>query len=1189
MSKRALLLTAATAALLTGPVLGDDFTDIKTKVTQAVKTSTAANGSPGNIHIESAGSVVIGAAGPAVEIDSPNTVFNEGTISNTDTDAAVGVQLDATPAGNGQGADVVALDSKGTIDLSGSKGSNKTGILVAIPSSDTSGDPSSFNGGITLEAGSTLKVTGDGADGLAIGNNATLNGNVSLGGSITLSGGTNMNGILIGTATGTDTPAVLNGNLTLVTGATIGVTGDNSFGLNVNPNSSITGDLDLEGIVTVAPTDVKSTSSGSGIGVQLGNNSAGNVLGGNFIIGSSGGVNVSGVAAQGVVLFGSIGGDLTNNGAISAFGSGTPSSTAVNPIGGTALAIAGSITNGILNNGPINSGDSTVVATIQGNGAVPVLLISPTADGATPSGNLTIGPYLGTDRVTAAPEGAYGFINRGKIVTLPANADQTNTTAVRIEGAGSDITLISGAFFSSGSITAAASGDTKQTGPMGVTAFLVGSGGNVPVLINSNQNSSSAGTIVAQYGGETVGGTAVAVHVLEGGTLNRIDNQGTINATATITDTSISKTLTTRAIWDESGTLSEIDNSGTISVVATPLDDKSQVTIAVDMGESTQATKIDNSGTIIGDMILGSGADRILVHGTNGQAASIVGDIAYGGTSMSGGAPDFLQIDDHATVLGAISERPGGQLNVDVTQGGSLTLTNDSIDIDKRFEVNQMSVGPGATLGLSLSQTYNLAANPTAGAIVTASGQVTLESQAILNLPFQGFLAGQTPGEASKFVLIETPLDQLNVDLSSLQQQVCTQVPFLFENTDQQCLVVAPNSTDTRSQLVFNLTPKTAEEVGLTGYALKMFPLANQALANDDQLGAAVIVAGAPVNGVPLTQAEGQSLYEGIYSQFAPNVTGASRALAIALTDQATGPVAARQRALRMYAGQPGDTTLWGQEFNISLNANANQGTIGYRDTGFGFVLGMDGGDPANGRYGGALSFYSGNINEKQPRKSKTNSEWALLTGYTDWRGRGLFFDTQISAGVGQLDGKRTLDVAGITRQAEGKRAALLGAIGATTGVIFTSGSTIFTPLVSLDGLAMREEGYTEHGGGDPTGGDAFDLKVAPTYYDSARVFAGLDLRQDLNLGDFYLQPEGRAGYRYDFISDAEKVKASFVSTPGTNFSLTGPDPAQGNMVLGGSIASTTGAWSVGVNYDYIRGSNGSVSQEGTISLVGRI
>src|SRR6185437_11038759 len=101
LSKRALMLTVAAAALLSRPVLGDDFTDIKTKVTQQIKTSTAANGTPGNILIESSGSVVVAVAGPAVENDSANTVTNQGTISNVGISDAIGVRLDATAAGNG--------------------------------------------------------------------------------------------------------------------------------------------------------------------------------------------------------------------------------------------------------------------------------------------------------------------------------------------------------------------------------------------------------------------------------------------------------------------------------------------------------------------------------------------------------------------------------------------------------------------------------------------------------------------------------------------------------------------------------------------------------------------------------------------------------------------------------------------------------------------------------------------------------------------------------------------------------------------------------------------------------------------------------------------------------------------------------------------------------------------------------
>jgi hypothetical protein len=1179
------MLTVAAAALLSRPVLGDDFTDIKTKVTQQIKTSTADNGAPGNILIESSGSVVVAVAGPAVEVDSANTVTNQGTISNAGTADAIGVRLDATAAGNGPGSGVTAFDSTGTLDLSGS-GTDKTGILVGIANGDATGI---FNGGINLETGSSLTVTGDSAIGIHVSDNTALNGDIDLGGSMALSGGTDMTGLLIGTSD-TATANVF-GNVTFASGSTVGITGDGSYGIHIEPNSVLNGNLDLAGSISVAPTDTKSATGGNTVGVWVDNNTAGNAITGNLLIDHGASVNVSGANAQGVVLLGALGGNFTNSGIISAIGTVTPLSTGGNPVGGSALVIANSVGGGILNNGPINPNDTTTSAAITGNGTFPVVLISPTADGATATSDIHIGANVGL------PEGDYGFINRGTIGMIQANPDQLDGEAISILGTSTFTTFIDNGFFNSGSISASVTGDDKQIDPIAAVGLAIGQGANVPVFFNSNQNSAAPGSLSAGYSGTIVGGQAFAIHVNGGGTLNRVINQGTIVATATTSDTTLSngtatgcgtaKALVACAIWDESGTLTEVDNSGTIIASATTLDDNSQVAIAIDMSSSSQNGFIDNSGVIRGDINLGDGADFIHVHGDANAPASITGNIAFGGTSNGQGANDSLQIDDHASVIGNITERAGGQLDVLLNPGAVLTETNDSIDLDKRFEVHNLTAGAGATLGLTLSQAYNLAANPTAGGIVTASGEVVLDSQAILSLPFQSFLSGQTPGEASQFLLIDAPLNQLQLSLSALQNEICPTLPFLFESNDQQCMQV--NNTADRSQLTLTLTPKSAEEIGLTGYALKMFPVANLALANDDQLGAAVINAGLPVNGVPLTQDQGQTLYQRVYSQFAPNVTGASRALAIAITDQTSGPVGARQRALRMYAGQPGDTTLWGQEFNLSLNQDADSGTIGYRDTGFGFVVGVDGGDPLDGRYGGAITFYSGDINEKQPQDSKTDSQWALLTGYTDWRGRGLFLDTQLSVGVGQLDGKRSVDVGGIARTAEGKRDTLLGAAGATTGVIMSTGSTIFTPMLSLDGLWMKENGYTEHGGGDPNSGDGFDLAVNSIYYDSARAFLGADVRQDIDLGDFYLQPEARAGYRYDFLANAPKVSAAFASTPGTDFTLTGPDPAKGNMVFGGSLAATTGAWSIGVHYDYLRGNDGSISQAGTITLVGRI
>jgi uncharacterized protein with beta-barrel porin domain len=129
----------------------------------------------------------------------------------------------------------------------------------------------------------------------------------------------------------------------------------------------------------------------------------------------------------------------------------------------------------------------------------------------------------------------------------------------------------------------------------------------------------------------------------------------------------------------------------------------------------------------------------------------------------------------------------------------------------------------------------------------------------------------------------------------------------------------------------------------------------------------------------------------------------------------------------------------------------------------------------------------------------------------------------------------------------------------------------------------MREDGYTESGGGK-----GFDLKVQPYYANSARGYIGLAVRQDINIGGFYIQPQGRIGYRYDFLADPVKLKAAFASV-GNQFTLTGPDPERSDVVAGGGLAVTTGSWSLGLNYNYIHGTGGAVSQTGVITLVGRI
>ena len=233
------------------------------------------------------------------------------------------------------------------------------------------------------------------------------------------------------------------------------------------------------------------------------------------------------------------------------------------------------------------------------------------------------------------------------------------------------------------------------------------------------------------------------------------------------------------------------------------------------------------------------------------------------------------------------------------------------------------------------------------------------------------------------------------------------------------CLIPSP-STRRTPDLLLTLLPRSTGAtnadgtpgLNLSGDAKAIFPYAAAALANDPLLGAAIAtnLTVYKTNGVPtsgINVAASQQKAQQIFSQFTPDVSGGTRQVAIMITDQETGPVAARQRLLRSYADQPGELTLWGEEFAGNINNKGRvdaDGTLtNYKDHGFGFALGMDAGSARGGWYGGAFSFYSGDVSETLPRNSLTHEQWYMLTGYTDWRGKHVFLDTTGSVGLWQL------------------------------------------------------------------------------------------------------------------------------------------------------------------------------------------
>ncbi|MBV9989777.1 MAG: autotransporter outer membrane beta-barrel domain-containing protein [Alphaproteobacteria bacterium] len=1192
MKKQVLLLSVAVAALAASPAFADDWTDITTALNVPIDTAHAANGEAGDIHIESTGSVTVKLAGAAVTINSDNSFLADAgsTISNIGTSDAVGILVDLTAHNIDSTCTdvdcVSGLTEAGTIDLSGA-GDTKRGLWLQGPADDTTGGPFMFTGDIDM-SNSTMTVTGDSSVGVLIDTLADLKGNLSLG--------------------------TINISPTSST-STLGV-----IGLEVD--GIVYGDIHQVGSINV--TGNATTAAGSLIGMNLTG-----TINGDVVIDKGGAVNATGAGALGIKLTGNIdscdtgvvpdctsNGALVNHGTIATHGGGTGTGQTGNPVANSALAIGGSINGGIYNDGASFKGEDTAAATIFTQGSAPAIVISTALENRDVGEDpfpIDIGKYTAE---TIDP--GFSLYNRG-IVSVQSSNLGDDTQAVTISGSSLDAAAtLDGGIFNSGLVQALAT-SVKDGSQVSAIAFHInnyaligiddtytrdangqfnydnpGSGklnsdalhDDLAAFVNSAE--AGQGVINATISGP-MGGNAIAIDIEANANLPSLINTGSITAVATTTDTSITG-LAARAIWDQSGTLNYIQNNGIISATATTLDEGGQISYAIDLSADKDGTDpililnqatVNSAARIIGDIRFGTGDYQTIdVEGAStDNVATIVGDISYGGGSTPGS--DKLTIGDFATVTSKITADATVGVSVLINNGGTLNLLND--DVSKALNASDFTVNSGGTLNLTVKQEF------TSG-IIDSAGPVFFDHGALFNIQYGSFVPS-----TSDFVLISAPRGDITLaDQGIYQQQINDDLPFLFDSAR----LFIDDTDPVDDKLTLEITPKDASQLGLTGYAAQILPFANQALANDDVLGAAFVA------GI-----SDQKTAQIAYNEMAPDVTGGARAIAIALTDQSSGPVAARQRVLRMYGKETGEVTLWGEEFAefVQDPGNRSTGQTGFKDHGFGFVLGMDGGDPKAGWYGGAFSFYTGDIVEPLPRNSHTNTLWYMLTGYTDWRGKGLFLDTKADIGYMTLKSKRFINLTlpnattggtvPFVDEADGKRPGIVGALGMTTGAILAYGSTTITPQLSIDGMTMRQEGYTEtHVGTSSTGnGKGMDLQTQSFYASSARVFLGTEVREDLNFGDFFLQPDVRVGYRYDFINDATKLKVNFANvsansnTPGPTFTVIGPDPAQGNFVAGAAISATTDAWTLGANFDFVRGTNGATTEVGTVHLLGRI
>lgn len=1219
-------LSAVAIALSATPIWADTTIDSSTSTaltTGALLTDGVGTANAGNIIIDSGGAVSISKTTVgAITIDTSNYLYSDGTIANNNVTTAYGVHVDvsanpdlsAVSFTNASSTTIsgagMYFDASSALNLTGSSNTGKYGIYF-----DTTNGSGTYTGDVTFLSGSTVTIAGASSYGVYFGSGTTFKGDLTFG-----------------------------------SGTTVTMTGNSSYGVYAPYGSVIDGNISFGGTFTMEQGTATSTSSSGIYGLLLGGEVDGNVYvpsGGTLeVIGENAvGMSIQGTGVKGSVV---IGGTLEAIGYTGSTTTSTGTTITNYPEAGTALAVGASVEDGIAVLGAQYSGDSSVSsASVLTYGTSPAFAINPGLNSSvTQSSSLVIGVY-NLDGTADVYNPGFSVYNRGSITATPMN---TNASASAVYMVGSAVypTILTGGLYNSGGISASVT--TSGTSASASTALALNIGAytyldnasfstatgswtdtslegknasNQAALVNSSVTGS--GKIAASVSG-TRSGFAEAIYIAQNASVPSLINSGTISASATTTDqtlkTAISSsntyTMQAVAIRDLSGTLTSIYNTGTISAQAgytngstvSALDNDNQSAIAIDLSSGntaspsgsgvtiTTAATGSNAAEIVGDILFGTGDNQVInVSGTSSTyLGSIIGNISYG-SSGTNAVEDQLNIGAYGVVSGKITAGSGPGVAVDIATNGQLYLTNSTTALNAA----SVHVANNGVLALGVSETL------TSYGVIESQGEVTLDKGSVIGLSYNSFI----PQGSHDYVLITAPYGELSIDPNtitvantSLTKNVSDSgaLPYLFQAAN---LEQTSNAT-TGDTLVLHVTPKTASQLGLTGYAAQLFPYANAALSSDDTLGAAMI------NGIHNTK-EAQSAY----AAFAPNVTGGDRAIAISITDQATGVVAARQRSLLAYGREEGTMSLWFDEFaqmikDPGTGPTQSDGTrtqSGFKDHGFGFSFGLDSGTPKSGWYGAALTFYTGDVNELQ-RASHTNEQWYILSGYSVWRGKGLFFNSKVDVGYGHFTSKRYITlqnavstttssgtaISSYTREADSKHTGALLSGGFSTGAIFNYGATTFTPQLSVDGLLMREDPYTESNPGTATTGDAFDLKVDPYYAKSLRFFLGTDVRYDVDLWDYYLQPEARLGYRYDVFNDPQKLKVAFAyadtsgatATAGEKFTITGPDPAQGNLVLGGSLSVSTGTWALGAHYDFIRGTNGAVEQVGTFSLNGR-
>ena len=724
--------------------------------------------------------------------------------------------------------------------------------------------------------------------------------------------------------------------------------------------------------------------------------------------------------------------------------------------GGSALMIEGNVTGGIILAVPPKDASTTdndedkdgIADDKEGSASV-------TSFGAAPA--MVIGA---TDRAVAVGAIAGNGTGFGLQVdgAINGNAVYAGVAAngLQIGGRGGAVT-IAGGMSVSGTVAATAKDASA-------TALRIGAGASVPEVRVS-------GTI-ASTGSSLANSVATGVQVDSGANVVTVRNSGTIKAVAT------GGSGTAVAVRDLSGSVTLVENSGKITASgATP---NSARNIAIDLSANISGVTVKQiavaSGVvapeITGDVLTGSGNDLFdLADGTfTGNAflgagndrLQLSGDAAQTGKVFFGGGDDAMSLSGASSFVGTADFGGGGRdtLTLGGTSRFSGTLANSgavavtvnggTLDLSTPSAIGSLSVASGGTLLVTLDKGAGLGTN------IAVAGTASFATGSVLQLKLSDVASAE-----GRYTILTAGALQGTSNLTTKTDMI----PFMYKAS------LASDAPTT--QLAVNIARKSTKELGFNVSQAGAYNAFYTALGTDKA-----------VSGVFLGLTNGDAFRDAI-DQVLPDHAGGtfrgislgSRTLARQVADP-TGPIAMAGK-LKLSLSAAG----WG-------TSKSRRDTAAYNVNGLGAAASAEL-ETGLGSFGASLSWLWNENNLNDSHDSSIISNTYEAAGY--WHGKwgGLAAYARGSMGRSNFDGKRLFvgmnGTSRVERTSAGKWNGTLTTLAA--GASFEGGGryVFFRPAVAVDYVGLKEDGYTETGGGT-----ALNLTVADRTSKEVAVEGGM-------------------------------------------------------------------------------------------------